>query len=120
MAVPSEVGKDISKRYLEIYIDEYQDSNYIQEDILCSVSGIFENRYNMFMVGDVKQSIYRFRMARPDLFIDKYKRFKDSGNEVKIELKNNFRSRDVVLMPVNYFFYQIMGDDCCPYKGACR
>ena len=111
MAVPSEVGKDISKRYLEIYIDEYQDSNYIQEDILCSVSGIFENRYNMFMVGDVKQSIYRFRMARPDLFIDKYKRFKDSGNEVKIELKNNFRSRDVVLMPVNYFFYQIMGEN---------
>lgn len=110
-AVPSEVGKDISGRYREIFIDEYQDSNYIQEDILCSVSGMYRGEYNMFMVGDVKQSIYRFRMARPDLFIDKYKRFADEGKEIKIELKNNFRSRAAVLNPVNYFFYQIMGEN---------
>ncbi len=111
VAVPTEVGKKISERYTEIYIDEYQDSNYLQEDILTSVSGISQGRYNMFMVGDVKQSIYRFRMARPDLFVDKYNRFEDEGREVKIELKNNFRSRNVVLEPVNYFFYQLMGKD---------
>lgn len=110
-AVPTDVGKEISKRYAEIFIDEYQDSNYLQEDILCSVSGIHRRVYNMFMVGDVKQSIYRFRMARPDLFISKYNRFSDSGDEIKIELANNFRSRDVVLNAVNYFFYQFMGAD---------
>lgn len=109
--IPSVIGKKISERYEEIYIDEYQDSNYLQEDILTSVSGISEGRYNMFMVGDVKQSIYRFRMARPDLFVKKYNRFDYQGNEKKIELKNNFRSRDVVLEPVNYFFYQLMGSD---------
>lgn len=110
-AVPTEVGKDIACRYREIFIDEYQDSNFLQEDILCSVSGMYRDEYNMFMVGDVKQSIYRFRMARPDLFIGKYNRFADTGREIKIELKNNFRSRDVVLRAVNYFFYQIMGED---------
>ena len=109
--VPTEVGKEISKRYAEIFIDEYQDSNYLQEDILCSVSGMHRGVYNMFMVGDVKQSIYRFRMARPDLFIGKYNRFGDVGDEIKIELSNNFRSRDVVLNAVNYFFYQFMGAD---------
>ncbi len=110
-AVPTEVGRDIAGRYREIFIDEYQDSNFLQEDILCSISGVYRGDYNMFMVGDVKQSIYRFRMARPDLFIEKYNRFSDSGQEVKIELKNNFRSRDVVLQAVNYFFYQIIGED---------
>lgn len=110
-AVPTEVGKDVACRYREIFIDEYQDSNFLQEDILCSVSGMYRGDCNMFMVGDVKQSIYRFRMARPDLFIGKYNRFTDKGQEIKIELKNNFRSRDVVLRAVNYFFYQIMGED---------
>lgn len=119
--VPTEVGREISKRYREIFIDEYQDSNYLQEDILVSVSGKYRGIYNMFMVGDVKQSIYRFRMARPDLFIKKYKSFctlsdTDSGNEApcreqKLELKNNFRSRAVVLQAVNFFFYQFMGED---------
>ena len=110
-ALPTEVGRKISERYEEIYIDEYQDSNYLQEDILTAVSGVSSGRYNMFMVGDVKQSIYRFRMARPDLFVGKYHRFAENGPEVKIELKNNFRSRNVVLEPVNYFFYQLMGED---------
>lgn len=110
-AIPSKIGKKIGERYEEIYIDEYQDSNYLQEDILTACSGIWEGRYNMFMVGDVKQSIYRFRMARPDLFMDKYERFLHEGDEVKIELMNNFRSRDVVLEAVNYFFYQLMGKD---------
>jgi len=109
--IPTAIGKQISERYKEIYIDEYQDSNYLQEDILCSVSGICEGNYNMFMVGDIKQSIYRFRMARPDLFIEKYNRFSETGDEIKIELSNNFRSRAVVLEAVNYFFYQLMGAD---------
>lgn len=109
--VPTEAGRKISETYSEIFIDEYQDSNYLQEDILCAVSGMSRGVYNMFMVGDVKQSIYRFRMARPDLFIDKYNRFRDAGNEIKIELRDNFRSRAVVLDAVNYFFYQLMGED---------
>lgn len=107
-AVPTEVGKKIAERYEEIYIDEYQDSNFLQEDILTSISGYYKDNPNMFLVGDVKQSIYRFRMARPDLFIDKYNKFKSYGKEIKIELKNNFRSRDVVLNTTNYFCYQLM------------
>ncbi len=109
--IPSKLGINISEEYEEIFIDEYQDSNFLQEDILTAVSGVYSGNYNMFMVGDVKQSIYRFRMARPDLFIKKYDRYGDEGKERKIELKNNFRSRDVVLLPVNYFFYQLMGED---------
>lgn len=68
-AVPTEIGKTIANRYEEIYIDEYQDSNYLQEDILTAVSGKSRDVHNMFMVGDVKQSIYRFRMARPEIFV---------------------------------------------------
>lgn len=73
--VPTEIGREIGERYREIYIDEYQDSNYLQEYILTAVSGIARGENNLFMVGDVKQSIYKFRMARPDLFIGKYNTF---------------------------------------------
>ncbi len=110
-AIPSEIGKQIAGRYSEIYIDEYQDSNYLQEDILVSVSGLYKGIYNMFMVGDVKQSIYRFRMARPDLFINKYNRFNKTKDEIMVELRENFRSRAVVLETANFFFYQLMGRD---------
>lgn len=110
-AIPTLVGEEIAGRYKEIYIDEYQDSNFLQEDILCSVSGYSRGIYNMFMVGDVKQSIYRFRMARPDLFMSKYNKYQSEGDEIKIELKNNFRSRATVLKSINYFFYQLMGED---------
>ena len=110
-AVPTEIGKTIAARYQEIYIDEYQDSNYLQEDILTAVSGRFRGDNNMFMVGDIKQSIYRFRMARPEIFVNKYKRFSDEGDEIKIELNDNFRSRAVCLHSINYFFYQLMGED---------
>ena len=109
--LPTEAAKRISEKYDEIFIDEYQDSNYLQEEILNSVSGINSGRNNMFMVGDVKQSIYKFRMARPDLFLSKYKTYKDNGPEIKIELSNNFRSRANVLKSVNYFFYQLMSED---------
>ncbi|MBR3833440.1 MAG: helicase-exonuclease AddAB subunit AddA [Lachnospiraceae bacterium] len=111
MPIPTELAKNISQNIKEIYIDEYQDSNYLQEDILTCVSGNYRGEPNMFMVGDVKQSIYRFRMARPDLFIEKYNRFGDTGDNVKILLNNNFRSRAQVLEPTNFFFYQLMGKD---------
>ena len=111
MALPTEIGKSIAARYEEIYIDEYQDSNYLQEDILTAVSGRYRGDYNMFMVGDVKQSIYRFRMARPEIFVKKYNRFRDDGDEIKIELNHNFRSRAVCLDVINFFFYQLMGED---------
>ncbi len=110
-ALPTEIGKSIAARYEEIYIDEYQDSNYLQEDILTAISGNYRGDYNMFMVGDVKQSIYRFRMARPEIFVKKYNRFQETGNEIKIELNHNFRSRAVCLDVINYFFYQLMGED---------
>lgn len=109
--IPTELAKNISMGIEEIYIDEYQDSNFLQEEILYCVSGNYRDCPNMFMVGDVKQSIYRFRMARPDLFIGKYDTFKDTGDNVKILLNNNFRSRAEVLLPVNYFFYQLMGKE---------
>ena len=107
----TDLAKRISEKYDEIFIDEYQDSNYLQEDILYSVSGIGLGRNNMFMVGDVKQSIYKFRMARPDLFISKYNTFSDEGPEVKIELKNNFRSRKNVLDSINYFCKKLIRKD---------
>lgn len=110
-AYPTEIGKAIAKRYDEIYIDEYQDSNYLQEDILTAVSGLHRGIYNMFMVGDVKQSIYRFRMARPEIFVNKYNRFTEDGPEIKIELNHNFRSKEGVLYAINFFFYQLMGKD---------
>lgn len=118
---PTAVAENYQKQFREIMIDEYQDSNFLQEDILSSISGTAAGTHNMFMVGDVKQSIYRFRMARPDLFMDKYHNYapveeeKPSPDTVpaqrKIELKSNFRSRAVVLEAVNYMFYQLMGAD---------
>ena len=105
---------EIAKKYdfNEILIDEYQDSNLVQESILSSVS----NGHNVFMVGDVKQSIYRFRQARPELFLDKYKKYNlidvDAEDELeestKIQLYKNFRSRKEVLDFTNIIFQNIM------------
>ena len=86
---------------------EYQDSNYVQELILTSISRT--DPPNLFMVGDVKQSIYRFRLARPELFMEKYETYtKEESTHQKIELHQNFRSRKSVLDSVNFFFYQLM------------
>lgn len=106
--VPTEIAKSYRDKFQEIAIDEYQDSNSVQECILSAIS----NGHNMFMVGDVKQSIYRFRQARPELFLDKYNRFKlkeefDDINR-KIQLFNNFRSRELVLKFANLVFTNIM------------
>ncbi|MDD5999126.1 MAG: helicase-exonuclease AddAB subunit AddA [Lachnospiraceae bacterium] len=111
--VPSAVGREMSEQFREILIDEYQDSNYLQEAILQCVSRIPEGVHNIFMVGDVKQSIYSFRMARPDLFMEKYHSYSiEEGQSCrKLLLKNNFRSRANVLETINYIFYQIMGQE---------
>lgn len=102
------VADELSLMYKEIYIDEYQDSNYVQEQILNAVS---KERFCMpdtFMVGDVKQSIYRFRMAKPELFMEKYEKYAEEGDYVKIELHKNFRSQKNVLDTVNDIFYKAM------------
>lgn len=107
--IKSDIAKQLSEFYSEIMIDEYQDSNFVQEDLLCAVSKNDSGRNNMFMVGDVKQSIYKFRMARPDIFMGKYKKYSTgSDNEKLIELKKNFRSKKAVLDGINYIFYQLM------------
>ena len=111
----SVAARELSEKFDEVMIDEYQDSNMVQELIARYVSGWVQKRHNIFMVGDVRQSIYRFRLARPDLFIGKYRSFsKEDGDDVKeirVDLGRNFRSRPEVLTAVNYIFRQIMGSD---------
>ncbi|WP_342756913.1 helicase-exonuclease AddAB subunit AddA [Kineothrix sedimenti] len=114
--------------FTEILIDEYQDSNLVQELLLESVSGESERVFNRFMVGDVKQSIYKFRLARPEIFMKKYNDYKaGSDTERRIDLHKNFRSRREILDSVNYIFAQIMGkrlggveydDKAALYPGA--
>ena len=92
-------------------IDEYQDSNLIQESVLTSVSGAWRKNPNVFMVGDVKQSIYRFRMACPDLFMEKYETYGSAGPAQKIDLAKNFRSRQAVLDAINVLFAGLLHKD---------
>lgn len=109
----TDAARELSKKFAEIMIDEYQDSNLVQEKLLTAVSKMEDGIYNIFMVGDVKQSIYRFRLARPDLFMEKFKTYpQEAGkNCLRIDLHKNFRSCAEVLEGVNYLFYQIMGED---------
>ena len=110
--VPSPAAGEYQDRFEEVMIDEYQDSNLVQETILTSVSRMSKGRYNIFMVGDVKQSIYSFRLSRPELFMEKYQTYSlaDSVKQ-RIDLHKNFRSRAEVLDSVNYIFRRIMGRD---------
>lgn len=105
-------ARELSDQFEEILIDEYQDSSFVQEQLMMAVSRVWQGRNNIFMVGDVKQSIYRFRLARPELFMEKFDRYTllDS-KEQRIDLHKNFRSRAQVLAGINYLFYQIMGRD---------
>ncbi len=106
----SAAAKEYRQYFKEILTDEYQDSNLVQELILKSISGEEEGNYNRFMVGDVKQSIYRFRLARPELFMEKYNCYsKGEGDCQRIDLHKNFRSRCQVLDSVNEVFAGIMG-----------
>ena len=107
--IPTEVANKYREKFAEIAIDEYQDSNLVQEYILTSIS----TGNNLFMVGDVKQSIYKFRQARPDLFLNKYESYGTKGNldedqGLKIQLFKNFRSRENVLDFTNIIFQDIM------------
>lgn len=108
------LADELAGYYEEILIDEYQDSNYIQEQLLTAVSRSRkqDGESNMFMVGDVKQSIYKFRLARPDLFIEKYDSYNDMDGCEMIELRKNFRSRKEVLQSINILFENIMQREC--------
>ncbi|KQL18624.1 helicase-exonuclease AddAB subunit AddA [Cytobacillus solani] len=108
---PSDAALAYREQFKEVFVDEYQDTNMVQEAILQLVTKDLEHEGNLFMVGDVKQSIYRFRLAEPNLFLGKYTRFTPTGEEtgLKIDLARNFRSRKEVLYGTNYIFRQIMG-----------
>ncbi len=104
-----EVTEKYQKKYEEIAIDEYQDSNLVQEYILTAIS----RQNNLFMVGDVKQSIYKFRQAMPELFLSKYETYqkkeeKEEDEGLKIQLFKNFRSKENILTFTNLIFQNIM------------
>ncbi|MBC1467044.1 helicase-exonuclease AddAB subunit AddA [Listeria welshimeri] len=108
--VPSDVAKSYQKQFKEVLIDEYQDTNMVQETILLLVTNSEESKGNLFMVGDVKQSIYRFRLAEPTLFMTKYQEYQQNGEGegIRIDLSQNFRSRKEVLDATNFIFHQLM------------
>ena len=103
------VAQEYKERFEYIFIDEYQDSNIVQETLIQSI----KRKDNLFMVGDVKQSIYRFRLADPTLFIKKYETFKSTEEDIdrRIDLSKNFRSRGEILNGVNYIFKHIMSKE---------
>ena len=108
---PSHVALEYRQHFHEILIDEYQDSNLVQEYLLKAVSGEDEGIFNRFMVGDVKQSIYKFRLANPKLFLEKYDTYGAEGSLRRIDLSKNFRSRMQVVTTVNNIFERIMSKD---------
>ncbi len=108
----NEVAKKYQEKYEEIAIDEYQDSNLVQEYILKTIA----KNNNIFMVGDVKQSIYKFRQAMPKLFLDKYEMYqkkenKQPGDNLKIQLFKNFRSKQNIIEFTNIIFQNIMSKE---------
>lgn len=109
---PKPVAEEFRAHFAELMVDEYQDSNQVQEEIIQAISREEKGQYNRFMVGDVKQSIYRFRLARPELFMEKYASY-TTGDGVcqRIDLHQNFRSRKEVLDFCNDIFYKIMSPD---------
>ena len=112
MLMPSDIAVDYRNRFAEVLVDEYQDVNLLQETIIQLVKRGGEADGNLFMVGDVKQSIYRFRLAEPMLFLGKYSRFTETDGDqgLKIDLNANFRSRKEVLDATNFVFAQVMGE----------
>ena len=107
---PTDLARQVAGRYREIMVDEYQDTNEVQN---CIFSAISRQEQNLFTVGDVKQSIYRFRLAQPDIFLEKYRAYADAaaageGKPRRVLLKRNFRSRGTVLEATNFVFRGIM------------
>ncbi|WP_243296229.1 helicase-exonuclease AddAB subunit AddA [Bacillus litorisediminis] len=110
---PSNIAKAYQEKFKEILVDEYQDTNLVQETIIQLIKKGSEENGNLFMVGDVKQSIYKFRLAEPQLFIEKYRSFQPDENApsgLRIDLAQNFRSREEVLHGTNFIFKQTMGE----------
>ncbi|MCZ8511164.1 helicase-exonuclease AddAB subunit AddA [Paenibacillus filicis] len=107
---PSSSAMDYREQFVEVLLDEYQDTNRVQEAIVELISR--QSPGNRFMVGDVKQSIYRFRLAEPGLFQEKYKSFRKDEPEPgqRIDLARNFRSRRQVVDGTNYIFHQVMNE----------
>ncbi len=114
----TDIAKNYQQYFEEVMVDEYQDSNLVQEYIVTAVSGETIGKYNRFMVGDVKQSIYKFRLARPEIFMEKYDKYGESTDDtpvrndydtnIRIDLKQNFRSRKEVLDATNSVFEKVM------------
>jgi len=107
------------EKFSYIFVDEYQDTSMLQEAIIDTIKG----RDNLFMVGDIKQSIYKFRLAEPEIFKSKYDRYAEcsDGSSVKIDLNRNFRSKPPILAGINRLFRSIMegyDDDACLYPGV--
>ncbi len=111
---PTQIARDLSEQFEEILIDEYQDTNKAQDTIFRAIS---KNEQNLFMVGDVKQSIYGFRQAMPRIFLDKKKAFAPYDRETDsypacINLGKNFRSREGITEYINFIFGQLMSERC--------
>ena len=113
MIEPTDAAVEYRNRFVQVMTDEYQDSNLVQETILDVVSGERVGLYDRFIVGDVKQSIYGFRQARPDLFVEKQKQYSNVPPHMEVDLSGNFRSRSQVIDSVNRVFERIMHEDIC-------
>ena len=108
----SNVSQKFKEYFYEVLVDEYQDSNNVQEAIIDLVSRKYGENPNVFMVGDVKQSIYRFRQAKPELFLEKYNTYSlTEGKDRKIQLYKNFRSRKEIINGVNFIFKMLMSKE---------
>ena len=101
----------MQSEFYEVLTDEYQDSNSVQEMILSALSGRGENKSNRFVVGDIKQSIYRFRQTDPEIFLNKLKLYEENDEGSIIYLSKNFRSRENILNGINYIFKQLMTEE---------
>ena len=106
--LPSAAALELRRQYEHVLVDEYQDINPVQEAILQLVSRQGEERPNLFMVGDVKQSIYRFRLGEPGIFLAKYHAYGEAEGGMRILLRHNFRCRPCVVDAVNYLFSRLM------------
>lgn len=111
--IPSKIAENLRETFDEVLVDEYQDSNNVQETIIELVSRKNLDNPNVFMVGDVKQSIYKFRQAKPELFLEKYNTYplEEGSKNRKIQLYKNFRSREEIIDGVNYIFKEVMSKE---------